>query len=114
MDEKNKRSVERWTWAMVGLFLGAVVGYLVITILLTGCGLLNNDTAGCESQTIRCAGEVLQVCNADGAWETITDCATVTPETWVCCPAQETCVPTGECVADHLADGGNMIDGGDR
>jgi hypothetical protein len=104
-----------WLWALLGLGLGVGLGIVVFAVVLAGCGLVKGDPDGCTAEALRCQGTRLEVCDADRNWALITDCATVTPGIWACCPSQEACVPVAECggdAGDQFADAGTMIDGG--
>ncbi len=38
----------------------------------------------CEALQTRCAGNIAQVCNAQGQWQEVANCDTVTPGEWQC------------------------------
>lgn len=61
----------------------------------------------CETKETRCNGALVEVCDSNGQWQRVLDCAAVTdPEglAWSCCPAREgdagvmhACLPAAEC-----------------
>ncbi len=61
----------------------------------------------CETKETRCNGALVEVCDSNGQWQRVMDCAEVTdPEglAWSCCPARErdagvvhACLPAAEC-----------------
>ena len=57
---------------------------LLIAILLTApvvaCGPV------CLPNATRCAGTLVEVCDADGIWDVAEDCAAVGDGAWQCCP----------------------------
>jgi hypothetical protein len=119
MKDDDQYISKRWILVMVGIFFGAGIGIGILVMALvgalTGCDLVKKDTDGCAPEALRCAGPRLEVCDADRNWGLVADCATVTPGLWVCCPAQETCVPAAACggdAGDHFADAGKMVDAG--
>ena len=67
--------------------------YLFLSLFLSGCAAA--DT--CKAEELQCDGQKLEICNADGNWEKVADCATVTPGAWECCETLGTCVMKGGC-----------------
>jgi len=64
---------------IIGMVL-AICGLIVTLFLLANC-----EDDSCKPEKIECDGSVLVICNADNQWETIDDCRTIEPGTWVCC-----------------------------
>ncbi len=68
-------------------------GFLVL--VLTSCG------EGCEAEVTRCAGNSVEICNADGDWDEVMDCSDVWSADgadWKCCvdtDGESTCLPGG-------------------
>jgi len=76
---------------MKTLILLALIGLAltVLALLASGC---QHD--GCATGATRCRGQIAQVCNVDGDWVDVLDCAALTQQTylqWVCAPE-----PTGD------------------
>jgi len=50
-----------------------------VALFATAC-----PAAVCESVETRCAGDVVQICNANGQWQDVMDCTDVEPGSWEC------------------------------
>jgi len=78
---------------------------LAVIVIIVALGLLGCHD-GCEPEETRCFGTCVEICNADGDWETVIDCDMVEPADmdWQCCFDAEFeehgCVPGG-CGGDE-------------
>lgn len=93
------------------LIVVAMVPSLAATFLalMVGCG---DD---CKSDSTRCNGARVELCNADGEWELSVDCTNIEDFDagidWMCCvdPSDgwHSCLPSDECNVDiDAGDGG--------
>jgi hypothetical protein len=74
------------------LALAIAAAFLCRLVALVGC-------ADCRAASVRCADDVLEVCDGDGDWRTAEDCGEIEPGSWACCEldAGAECVPEEEC-----------------
>lgn len=83
---------------LVCLALAVLLG---VWVALTGC---QHD--GCKPETMRCRGNNVEQCNADGDWYVVEHCDLVEPIDWewACCYVEQqdlyACLPSEDCAAD--------------
>jgi hypothetical protein len=76
----------------------ALVSFAIVAIA-AACFVALVSCADCHPSSMRCVGDVLEVCDGDGQWETGQDCADVLPGLWACCEGDggAECAPEVEC-----------------
>ena len=67
--------------------------------------ILSASCSDCRPASVRCADDVLEVCDGDGDWRTAEDCGEIEPGEWTCCEldAGAECVPVEECETTDAA-----------
>lgn len=83
----------------------AIIGLAALAIAAACLASLLSGCADCRPSDTRCAGDVLEVCDGDGQWETGQDCGDVLPGSWACCEldAGAECAPIEECETTDAA-----------
>lgn len=114
VNDDERMKIAQHVVALLGVVVGAaliaLLGMWVMSLLLGGCG------PACSARETRCSGARAEVCDGDGQWQLVMDCATVSsPECaeWACCAGWaddagplHTCLPAQECLSDSERDGG--------
>ena len=76
------------------MIFAACFGFFVFVV--TSC------SDQCETETTRCAGNAVEICNADGDWDVVMECDdvwSIDGASWQCCvdtDGESTCFPE-EC-----------------
>ena len=70
-------------------------GLLGCIAYIAGCG-------ECTTNSMRCYGDTVQMCNVNAQWETVLDCSKINPGKWECCSlgnekSWRGCLPTQDC-----------------
>lgn len=81
---------------MIGKLVVRWIALLLFVVFFAACEDPGDD---CTPLDVRCAGETLEVCNADNQWETVVQCTTYEPGAWRCCTVDDEvgCWPEEEC-----------------
>ena len=87
----KKNALAIFIFAASALYTGLTLLFLAIT----GC---ENE---CQPEEMRCRDNVVELCDANGDWQTVDDCNTTEPAelNWMCCEEDGTlaCIPADYC-----------------
>lgn len=81
----------------IAIMCGIVVALALVVVLLLGC-------SECRPSTVRCQGDVLEICAGNETWAESEDCGEILDaenSPWTCCEETDAgepeCLPVEEC-----------------